>query len=148
MPTMHDSATRAAIFARFDALKPDARPAWGRMTAPQMVAHLTDAVRMAVGELPITPKHAPLARTAAFKWLFLNVLPFPKNAPTARELVSRVPEEWSTELTQFKVLMERAYGANTGVRWAAHPLFGTLTSAQWGQLAHKHIDHHLRQFGA
>jgi hypothetical protein len=29
----------------------------------------------------------------------------------------------------------------------AHPLFGPLTWREWGALAHKHMDHHLRQFG-
>ena len=29
-----------------------------------------------------------------------------------------------------------------------HPFFGKLTGEQWGILVHKHIDHHLRQFGS
>jgi hypothetical protein len=147
MPTMHDQSTRTAILARLSALKADAQPHWGRMTAPQMVVHLTDAMHMAVGELAVTSKNMPIARTALFKWLFLNVLPFPKNAPTAPELRSRIPAEWNGEVSQFSLQIERAFGANARPSWAAHPLFGTLTASQWGQLAHKHIDHHLRQFG-
>jgi hypothetical protein len=27
------------------------------------------------------------------------------------------------------------------------PLFGPLTGREWGALAYKHADHHLRQFG-
>ena len=29
-----------------------------------------------------------------------------------------------------------------------HAFFGKLTGEEWGRLMHKHIDHHLRQFGA
>ena len=29
-----------------------------------------------------------------------------------------------------------------------HPFFGPLTSAEWDRLQWKHLDHHLRQFGA
>jgi uncharacterized protein DUF1569 len=28
-----------------------------------------------------------------------------------------------------------------------HPFFGPMTAKQWAVIAHKHIDHHLRQFG-
>ncbi|MEK7381556.1 MAG: DUF1569 domain-containing protein [Gemmatimonadota bacterium] len=31
---------------------------------------------------------------------------------------------------------------------APHPAFGSMTKSSWGILAYKHIDHHLRQFGA
>lgn len=29
-----------------------------------------------------------------------------------------------------------------------HALVGRLTGDEWGRLQHKHLDHHLRQFGA
>ena len=29
-----------------------------------------------------------------------------------------------------------------------HRFFGRLTGAQWGVTQYKHLDHHLRQFGA
>ena len=28
-----------------------------------------------------------------------------------------------------------------------HPFFGKMSAKEWAILAHKHIDHHLRQFG-
>ena len=103
---------------------------------------------MELGDLPVKPKHATIPRTALFKWLFLNVLPFPKGAPTAKELISRAPETWEVERSQLIELMKRAGGDEARSVTAEHPLFGPLTRAQWGQLAWKHLDHHLRQFGA
>ena len=29
-----------------------------------------------------------------------------------------------------------------------HSFFGTMSGAEWGVLQYKHLDHHLRQFGA
>jgi len=29
-----------------------------------------------------------------------------------------------------------------------HAFFGSLTGAEWGVSTYKHLDHHLRQFGA
>ena len=28
-----------------------------------------------------------------------------------------------------------------------HPVFGKLNAKEWAIIAHKHIDHHLKQFG-
>ena len=148
MSTMTHTADREALIARFQRLSPDATAAWGRMSAPQMLAHCADALRMGLGDLPVKPKNASLPRMAVVKWLFLNVLPFPKSAPTAKELISRAPEAWEVERAHLIALMKRAGGDDARTVRAEHPLFGPLTRAQWGQLAWKHLDHHLRQFGA
>ncbi len=147
MSTLGRTADRDALIARIERLSPDANAVWGRMNAPQMLAHCADALRMGLGDLPVKPKHATIPRMALFKWLFLNVLPFPKGAPTAKELISRTPETWGVERSQLIELMKRAGGDESRSVTAEHPLFGPLTRAQWGQLAWKHLDHHLRQFG-
>ena len=148
MSTLADSRARDALVARFERLSPSATAQWGRMTAPQMLAHCADALRMGLGDLPVKPKRAALPRMAVVKWLFLNVLPFPKSAPTAKELITRTPEAWDVERAALVALIGRVGSANANTRWAEHPLFGPLSGAQWGQLTWKHLDHHLRQFGA
>ncbi len=148
MSTLARTADRDALIARVERLSPDASAVWGRMNAAQMLAHCADALRMGLGDLAVKPKHATIPRMALVKWLFLNVLPFPKGAPTAKELISRAPETWEVERSQLIELMKRAGGDESRSVTAEHPLFGPLTRAQWGQLAWKHLDHHLRQFGA
>jgi len=147
MPTLADAATRAEVVTRLARLAPDTTPAWGRMTAPQMLAHCADALRMAYGDLPCAPKNVPLARLGVVKWLMLNVIPFPKGAPTARELIARAPSAWGAEREAIETLVQRFEQERTRTSWPAHPLFGPLTGAEWGTLAWKHLDHHLRQFG-
>ena len=147
MPSLAESGTRDAMVARISRLSPDATPAWGRMTAPQMLAHCADALRMAYGDLPCAAKNVPLARLGIVKWLMLNVIPFPKGAPTARELISRAPAAWGDEREAVVALIERFARESGRASWPAHPLFGAISGAEWGQLAWKHLDHHLRQFG-
>ena len=147
MPTLAHAPTRAALLARLARLSPDTTPAWGRMTAPQVLAHLTDALRMAVGELPCTPKRVPIARRFPVKHLLLYVLPIPKGVPTAPELIARTADDWSAEQARCAALVARFDPPLAPTAWPEHPFFGPLTGAQWGHLAHKHMDHHLRQFG-
>lgn len=147
MPTLADSSTRASVVTRIAQLSPSAMPAWGRMSAPQMLAHCADALRMAYGDLPCAAKNVPLARLGIVKWLILNVIPFPKSAPTARELIARPPSEWGAEREAIVGLIERFAQEAPRATWPPHPLFGPMTGPQWGLLAWKHLDHHLRQFG-
>lgn len=42
MRTMFNDTTRAEVCERIGRMQPDAQRRWGRMTAPQMIAHLSD----------------------------------------------------------------------------------------------------------
>ncbi len=117
------------------------------MNVSQMLTHLSDALRMTFGELPVRERHMPLLRSFPMKQLVLYVLPFPKGAPTAPELLSRVPDSFDAERAQCKALLELFGDTSGSLRFAPHPIFGPLTPSQMGTLVHKHIDHHLRQFG-
>ena len=61
---------------------PNATPAWGSFNAPRMLAHVTDALRMATGDLPVAPRGGPLAFWP-INSLVMFYLPWPKSAPTA-----------------------------------------------------------------
>ena len=147
MPTLRDRSTRAAVAVRLDRLLPTAPPRWGRMTAPQMLAHLNDAIDMAFGDRPVPVRNLPLARTWLMKQLIFHVLPFPKNVPSAKEITTRVPDAFEVERQRLTSQMERMDAAITGVECATHPIFGKLTLNEWGTLGYRHTDHHLRQFG-
>lgn len=147
MPTLFANDARKALNQRLAGLRPDAPPRWGRFTAPRMLAHVNDGLRMALGDLPTVSKKLPL-RYPPLKQLLIYVLPFPKGAPTARELLARVDQaEWDVEVAAFPTLVERA-GASRGRRdWSLHPAFGRLSSRAWGVLGYRHVDHHFTQFG-
>jgi hypothetical protein len=147
MATMWNAADRASLLARIERLDPSRPAAWGRMSCPQMVSHLIDALRMAFGELPVQSKRLPL-RYTPIKQLVIYLLPFPKGAPTAPELLARSPAEWAADRARLAEQIGRWQGLSADFAWPEHPAFGVLSRRAWGVLGYRHIDHHLRQFGA
>lgn len=147
MPSLADAATRTALIARVNALQPNATPKWGKMNAPQMLAHCADALRMAYGDVVCTPKNSPLLSNGIVKRLLIGPLPWPKGAPTAKELISRAPSEWGAERQEVIGLIERFDRERTRTTWPDHPAFGALDGELWGKLAAKHLNHHFTQFG-
>jgi hypothetical protein len=147
MPTLFQDEARKTLSERLARLRPDAPPRWGRFTAPRMLAHVNDGLRMALGDLPTAPKDLPL-RYPPLKQLVVYLLPFPKGAPTSPELLARVgTAQWEAEVAAFPGLLARA-GAGAGRSdWPLHPAFGRLSPRAWGVLGYRHVHHHFTQFG-
>ena len=143
--SLWNARSREELIARLDRLKPDATPLWGRMSAPQTLAHLTGWMLMANGDLPIKPRNM-IIRHSPIKQLLIYWIPFPKGVPTAKELIDRTQLDWSVEKAEIRRYIE-TFETNAGRTWPDHPAFGTLTPAAWGVLGYRHTDHHLRQFG-
>lgn len=146
MKSVWQETTRRELKERLANLTPDRPARWGRFSAPRMVAHVTDSFRSAIGELAVKPKNLPL-RYPPLKQVIIYWLPFPKNAPTAPELLARQPGEWSSDIASLQALVDRFAACDPGGPWPDHAAFGSLTGAQWGILMYRHADHHLRQFG-
>ncbi len=143
---------RHSLLARLAKLRPMDEPRWGGMTARAMVVHLGDGARMALGTMTVRRARGPamrVLRLPGVRHLFVHVLPFSRNAPTARELLSTTPGDWSEDVAAFARLSEELAGraADPSVQWPEHPIFGPLTRRDWGVLSYRHTDHHLRQFG-
>ena len=145
-------ADRRALVARLRRLAPDARPRWGRLTAPRLLAHLADSLRFALGDVDAPPRHgrvARLLRRAPAKQLVVYWLPFPRHAPQVAALFATPPGAWAGDLAAVEALLDRAAAHAAAARpgWPEHPFFGRLTTRAWGVLGWRHMDHHLRQFG-
>jgi hypothetical protein len=146
MKSMWNEPDARAIRQRVATLRSDAQARWGKFNAPQMVCHLTDAARMAMGELHVPSRRLPI-RYFPLKQLILYVLPFPKGAPTAPELIGRVATTWGSEVGELEQAIERLLTQRQRQEWPDHPAFGPLSRDAWGVLVYRHTDHHLRQFG-
>jgi Protein of unknown function (DUF1569) len=147
MKTFWDANTREDICRRVERLNADAKPRWGKFNAAQMLAHLNDAMRMAIGELPTKPKNTPFRRWP-IKQLIVYVAPWPQGAPTAPELLARCDgAQFADEKATFRALAGRVASKPASDCWPEHPAFGHLTHRAWGVLEYRHTDHHLRQFG-
>ncbi len=110
-----------------------------------MVTHVTDALRMSMGEVTVTPVAGPLGLWP-INVLVMFYLPWPKNAPTAPELLERKPLDLSTELNALQSAVDRFVSRDVKGPWTAHAVFGAISGQQWGRLMHRHLDYHLRQF--
>jgi len=147
--TLRDEKRRDELVARINALTPDAAARWGRMSVVQMLSHLVQS-----GELPFVasvPDRSNWASRMLLKPLVLYVLPIPKNVPTARALdqaqAGTAPADFEADRRELLASIERMCALGEDFDWAAHPTFGKMNRRQWGLLAHKHLDHHLKQFG-
>lgn len=147
LPSLWQLDARADLLTRVGRLRPETPALWGRMTCPQMLAHLNDAVRMATGELPTAPRTGPMRRFP-LKQLVVYLMPIPRGVPTARELIARIDRaEFAQEAAAFPMQLERFADRPADTSMPAHPAFGPLSRRAWGVLAYRHCDHHLRQFG-
>lgn len=135
------------MLRRVARLTADTPRRWGMMTAGAMVGHLCAAAQMALGDLAARPKGPRAFRMFPVKHLVLYALPFPKGAPTARELVVPASGDFDADLRRLQALVQRLAATPVDAPGPAHPLFGPLSMREWGRLARKHMDHHLRQFG-
>ena len=149
--TLADADCKTEILARVRALQPDSVRRWGRMTAHQMVCHLIDCNRMALGEVVVT---APAARVprAIVKWVSLHTpVPWPAGLPTNPELDQEVggmrPDDFAGDVAALESTVERLTSRAGRSDWPRHPDFGAMSEGDWLRWGYLHMNHHLRQFG-
>lgn len=149
MRTIRNIDDKAALIARINQLKGDETPIWGRMTVNQMISHLVQA-----GEMPFEaklPDKSTFASRKLIRPLILYLLPIPKEVKTSPEMNQqengRRPQEFEADRQLAVDSINKLATVALGHDCSYHPFFGPMNAKQWGILAYKHIDHHLRQFG-
>ncbi len=86
MKTLAHERCKAEILRRLRDVRPDSARRWGRMSAHQMVCHLTDSCRMALGEKPVSFATGPVQQTVV-KWIALYLpLKWPPGYMTRPEI--------------------------------------------------------------
>ncbi|MBK8725183.1 MAG: DUF1569 domain-containing protein [Holophagaceae bacterium] len=148
MPTLFNPADREALLARLDRLEPASPRQWGTMTPAQAMAHCATPLECATGLRPMRQRLIGKLLAWLVKGAVLGDRPFKHNSPTDKDFVVEDDRDLDAERTRVKELVARF--AERGPDLAAqaeHAFFGKLDGEQWGTLAAKHLDHHLRQFG-
>lgn len=152
MKTLARERDKDEILRRLQQVRPESAARWGRMSAHQMVCHLSDAFRMATGEKAVSP-HTSLARRTLVKWLALYApLQWPPGLLTRPEIDQYVsgtkPSAFAADVADVAALVERITVQAARIDWPPHPIFGRMSAAAWLRWGYLHTDHHLRQFGA
>ena len=109
------SDARAEILRRIEALTPESERTWGRMTAHQMVCHLSDACRAALGERRV-PVIGTLWERTAIRWLAIHTnLKWPQGVRTVPEADQEIggtrPTEFARDVNELRRLIQQFNGA-------------------------------------
>ena len=140
---------RQQILDRLGKLEADATRQWGKMDAAQMCAHCVAALEVGAGD--VTKDHSFIGRVLGrfVKGSLLGEKPFSKNSPTDPSFVVTDPRDFAKEKARLAAIVKRFGEAGASAAdGRMHSFFGRLKGDEWGVLMHKHLDHHLRQFGA
>ena len=122
------------------------------MTAHQMVCHLGDACRMAIGQKAVSDAPLPLPRILV-RWIALYTpLRWRAGIMTRPEIDQHCdgtkPREFAADVAEIEELLQVIATRGDDFQWPVHPVFGRMSRAAWLRWAYLHTDHHLRQFGA
>ena len=151
MKTMSRAQDKAEIVRRLKTVRPDCARRWGKMSAHQMVCHLSDAFRIVTYQKHPSPATGFIQSTV-IKWIALYApLPWPQGISTRPEMDQEMggtkPNNFAADLAELEALLETITTPASDYHWPAHPIFGKMSEAAWMRWAYLHVDHHLRQFG-
>jgi hypothetical protein len=137
------------VIGRIDKLQADTQRQWGKMDVAQMMAHCTAALDLACGRMNRPRVLIGRILGPVVRPLFSNDKPFSRNSPTDEKLKITDLRDFEREKAQLKERIREFHdGGEPKCTTHPHPFFGSLTAREWAIGMYKHLDHHLRQFGA
>jgi hypothetical protein len=149
MKNLFEQQTMDEVIARIDKLQPASERQWGKMDVAQMMAHCSATMDMASGRLNLPRLFIGRILGPLVKPVYTNEKPFRKNGPTDKKLVVADLRDFLREQEQLKLKVRQFHeGGEAKCTRRPHPFFGALTPQDWARGSYKHLDHHLRQFGA
>jgi oxepin-CoA hydrolase/3-oxo-5,6-dehydrosuberyl-CoA semialdehyde dehydrogenase len=150
-PQARDTFLRFQLTEAMAALRAQASPRWGKMTAQHMVEHLVWSYELSTGRVQVDCAFSEEQRERLKAFLR-------DNRPTPREFRNPVlpvdlPVLRYADLDAAKAALRVAAegffaqaGADPGARHM-HPVFGPIGMVEWARSHFKHAYHHLLQFG-
>jgi hypothetical protein len=119
------------------------------MSAHQMICHVSDSLRAALGEMYISPSTSLFKRTILKPLALWVPISWPHGFKTRPEMDQQQggtpPTDLTSDLEELRSLFER-FCVREGA-FASHAMFGQMSKTERMRYAYLHIDHHLRQFG-
>ena len=129
MKTMARAEDKAGIIRRLKTVRPECTRRWGRMSAHQMVCHLSDAFRLVTHQKAASPATGLLQATVV-KWIALYVSTLMAGRSPYATGNGSGSRRHSTR--RLRSRSRRARGPSRGRQhtaagydWPAHPIFGS-----------------------
>jgi len=131
---------------RILSVKPEDKPAFGKMNVNQMVCHCTDMFRMMFGEIE------GLKRQNVDTSKFPEMITKKETLPVADGLDQAAgggtkPIDFGTDKQTLVLYLNRFYNTDDKYTFSFHPYYGVISRDQWDRLTLFHLNHHLNQFG-
>jgi hypothetical protein len=149
MKNLGDALVQQQVKQRLERLQPNSQGRWGRMSAGQMVCHLTDSFRRTLGEKETSNLPPKKFLKVLALWL---PFPWPHGFKTRPELDQEIggtrPVAFEADRQELLGYMGRFICESPVPKFSTHPIFGQMTRKELMRWAYLHMDHHLRQFGA
>ena len=134
-------------------LNGDEKAKWGKMNAQQMIEHVSGFFKVSTEKIQYALT-TPAEHLPKYKEFLLSEKEFKENtkAPAAVLPEEPLPLRY-TNIQEAKGDLRKSVDAffeffkNDPSKKTLHPVFGELNFDEWVQLHHKHVTHHLKQFG-
>lgn len=137
------------ILERIEKLTVDMQPKWGKMNVAKMLSHCNVTYELVYENIHPKPN--------AFKVFILKLLvknsvvsnkPYKNSLPTAPEFIIHDEKNFEAEKKRLIQHIEKTLelGEDFFDGKVSHS-FGKLSKNEWNNMFHKHLEHHLKQFG-
>ena len=149
MKSIFEQSALDDVGRRIDSLSAGSQHLWGKMGVAQMLAHCSTTLEVAAGRR--TARRLLIGRLIGpfFKKRFYDDSEFTRNSPTHPTFVVADERDFAAEKQRIlRLAREFSEGGEVKCTTLPHSFFGDLTPREWGIGMYKHLDHHLRQFGA
>lgn len=124
---------------------------WGKMNVQQMIEHTSAFFKVSTQEIHF-PLSTPAEHLPKYKEFLLSDKQFRENTKAAMLPEEPLPLEYAS-LDEARIDLINSINTffelfkDDPTKTTLHPAFGELNFDEWVQLHHKHVMHHLRQFG-
>ncbi len=151
LPNVFTTEVEDALIARINQLTPETRPQWGKMSVSQMLAHCCVSYEYVFEENKYKKPNLimGLILKTFVKGNIVNEQPYKQGLPTAPDFIIKDDKDFEQEKQRLIgfVRKTRQMGESYFDGKPSHS-FGVLNKTEWNNMFYKHLDHHLKQFGA
>jgi hypothetical protein len=150
MKSLRNLLDQQNIIRRLTELSPADKARWGSMSVHQMVCHLNDSYKAALGERTASAAKGVFQGTVLKFFALKAPMKWPRGVPTPPELAQgkggSAPVDFRQDVAWLESTLCR-FCEGLPTPSFSHPMFGKMTADDWMRWGYLHADHHLRQFG-
>jgi hypothetical protein len=150
MNSLNGTVPLRELLERLERVTPVSERQWGAMTPHQMICHLNDSFKVAMGEKSAGTRTSWMTRTVLKRVALYAPMRWPRNLETMPEVDQKVggtlPVDFWRDRDALVRTMTRFVADAPDFTWSPHPMFGTMSVREWRRWGYLHTDHHLRQF--